>query len=265
MEIGEVRVAEDADFRKLKTMCDDHSDWKLEINKQSTTVWTKTNDVSNFKMVKVRTIFDDIDAATLYDVLHDPLYRKTWDQTMLEGYEICVINPFNDIGYYAIRCPPPVRNRDFVTQRSWLDTGTELYIFNHSVNHEKCPPRKGFIRGISYFTGYMIRKLDNDRCQLTYISQSDPKGKLPSWAVNKLTHMLAPKVVSRIYKACKKYKDWKSKNNPHFKPWLNAEQMMSNLPRLDPAAIKPINAGISQESLDEEEDINEEDIRMEDF
>lgn len=53
MEIGEVRVAEDADFRKLQTMCDDHSDWKLEINKQSTTVWTKTNDVSNFKMVKV--------------------------------------------------------------------------------------------------------------------------------------------------------------------------------------------------------------------
>lgn len=50
---------------------------------------------------KVRTVFKDIKPEVLYDVLHDPEYRKTWDHTMLEGYEICAINPNNDIGYYA--------------------------------------------------------------------------------------------------------------------------------------------------------------------
>lgn len=46
-------------------------------------------------------VFSDVDAATLYDVLHDPEFRKTWDHTMLDGAEICAINPNNDIGYYA--------------------------------------------------------------------------------------------------------------------------------------------------------------------
>ena len=52
-------------------------------------------------ILKVRTVFKDIKPEVLYDVLHDPEYRKTWDHTMLEGYEICAINPNNDIGYYA--------------------------------------------------------------------------------------------------------------------------------------------------------------------
>ena len=41
---------------------------------------------------------------------------------------------------------------------------------------QSCPPKKGFIRGISYMTGYLIRTIDDSRCQFTYVAQSDPKG-----------------------------------------------------------------------------------------
>ena len=56
---------------------------------------------------------------------------------MLEGYEICSVAPNSDIGYYAIKSPTPFKNRDFVTQRCWLDFGRnkEKYVINHSVNH----------------------------------------------------------------------------------------------------------------------------------
>ncbi|XP_059152728.1 START domain-containing protein 10-like [Physella acuta] len=265
LKVGVVKIPEDSDFRHFKSLCEDTDGWKLEVNKNQTMVWTKANDLSDFKMVKVRCIFSDIDAATLYDVLHDPQFRKTWDQTMLEGSEICAINPNNDIGYYAIRCPAPLKNRDFVTQRSWLDCGYEKIIFNHSVNHTARPLRKGVIRGVSYLTGYYITKLEDKKTQLTYVSQSDPKGNLPAWAINKLTKMFAPKVINRIYKAAKTYHTWKAKNNPSFKPWLNPEQMMTMLPPYNPAdnVVQDVMTG-SKESLDEEE-LNEADFKDEDY
>ncbi|KAK3743692.1 hypothetical protein RRG08_030813 [Elysia crispata] len=268
VEIGKVHIPEDADFRHFKSICEDSDGWKLEVNKNQTMVWTKANELSNFKMVKVRSVFDDLDAATLYDVLHDPEFRKTWDKTMLESGELCAINPNNDIGYYAIRAPGPLKNRDFVTQRSWLDCGFEKIIFNHSVNHAGRPMKKGIIRGTSYLTGYYIVKLDINKTQLTYVSQSDPKGNLPAWAVNKLTHMFAPKVISRIYKAAKTYNSWKAKHRPEFKPWLFPEQMMSELPRFNPDDIvSDEKLAASSDSLEEEEEgtFKEVDLKDDDY
>jgi hypothetical protein len=257
MQVGEVRVAEDADFRQLKGLCMDHDGWKQEYNKSSTTVWTKTTDVSDFHMVKVRSVFKDVATTTLYDVLHDPHYRKKWDTSMAEGYELCSLNPTNDIGYYCLRAPKPIKNRDFVIQRSWLETGREFYIVNHSVNHTALPPKKGVIRGISYITGYYLTPLDDETpankpgCIVTYVTQSDPKGKLPVWVVNKLTHMLAPKVMSRLQKACRNYPSWKSqaKHNPNLKPWLFPEQI--DLPRLDQAEIASMQSVLAAASADE--------------
>ncbi|WAQ98454.1 STA10-like protein [Mya arenaria] len=232
LQVGEIRVADDSDFRRLKALSDDSQNWKQEYQKNATSVWTKNNEVCNFKIIKVRTTFEDVSAEVLYDVLHDPEYRKTWDHSMMDGYEICAINPNNDIGYYALRSPPPLRNRDFVTQRSWLDTGAEKWILNHSVNHEACPPRKGFIRGISYLTGYLIRQM-GDKVQFTYVAQSDPRGKLPVWV-----------------------------HNPHLKPWIFPEQM--TLPRLDMSQIKPLTTAVSSESLDES-GVNEDEVAVEEY
>lgn len=53
MQVGEVRVAEDADFERLKDLCRCQDGWKEDYQKNGTTVWTKSNDISDFKMIKV--------------------------------------------------------------------------------------------------------------------------------------------------------------------------------------------------------------------
>jgi hypothetical protein len=48
-------------------------------------------------------MFPDVNAAVVYDVLHDQEYRSTWDRYSLEIRDIGHINPNNTIGYYACK------------------------------------------------------------------------------------------------------------------------------------------------------------------
>ena len=91
---------------------------------------------NHFRMIRLKTVFPDVPADTLYDVLHDPVFRKTWDKHMLSSCELGVLNPNNDLSYYALHCPAPLKNRDFVLQRSWLQTPQEVRGQNyHNFSH----------------------------------------------------------------------------------------------------------------------------------
>ena len=59
-------------------------------------------------------------------------------------------------------CVPPLRNRDMVVLRSWLDPGREYYILSHSVSHQRYPPRQGFVRALSHLAGGWCDKWDGD-------------------------------------------------------------------------------------------------------
>lgn len=54
-------------------------------------------------MVKVHSVFQNISAEVMFDVLHDPDYRKEWDEHMIDSIEVGYLNPNNDIGYYACK------------------------------------------------------------------------------------------------------------------------------------------------------------------
>lgn len=76
-------------------------------------------------------------------------------------------------------------------------------------------------------SGYLIKEKEQG-CEVIYISHSDPKGKLPTWLVNRVTKVVAPKVIKKLHKACLGYPEWKEKHHPTWKPWSVPEQQVSS-------------------------------------
>jgi len=219
IELPEPRIQTDEDFDNFIGLCDSDAGWRVCFDEKGTKVWDMESEGSDINTVKVRTIFKDIEALTLYDVFHDAEYRREWDENMIHGEEFEELDKNNDIGYYSVKCPVPLTNRDFVNQRAWRVKDRQFLIKNHSVNYPKCGEKKGFIRAISIRTGYYLLGLETGGCQLTYLTQSDMRGNIPSVATNFVTKKLAPKIILKIEKAARDYPAWKAKHNPDKHPW----------------------------------------------
>lgn len=218
-ELPEPKIQTDEDFDYFIQICETDEGWNVCFDEKGVKVWDQEVKNSDINTVKVRTTFKDIEALTLYDVFHDAEYRREWDENMIDGHEFEELDKNNDVGYYSVKCPNPLTNRDFVNQRSWRVKGNTYVIKNHSVNYPKCPEKKGFIRARSIRTGYYVTRLEEGGCRLNYMTQSDPKGAIPSFISNTVTRKLAPKIVGKIEKAAKEYPAWKAKHNPEKHPW----------------------------------------------
>ena len=136
-KLGEVKMPSDQDFSYVKDLCENHAEWELEYSKTNLKVWVKNSKLSSFRMIKVKAELDEVKACNLFDVMLDGDYSKIWDESMLDAFQICYLSPCSDITYYSMKSPKPLKNRDFVVQRCWLDFGDghDKIVFNHSINH----------------------------------------------------------------------------------------------------------------------------------
>lgn len=137
-KIGEIREATSEDFEKVRELCHSEDGWTLQNSKSNIQVWLKKNELSSFQMMKFKVDFDDVPVDLFFDVGMDGEYMKEWDHRIIDSYEFCHVNACSDIGYLSFKMPRPLKNRDFVSQRSWYNAGPnkEKIIFNHSVIHK---------------------------------------------------------------------------------------------------------------------------------
>ncbi|XP_037117783.1 START domain containing 14 [Syngnathus acus] len=248
-------LPDDSAFDNFKEQCLSTSgNWHNKYDKHGMQVWMEipkdkgNSSGSKVHKLKCKITVNEVSASTMYDVIHDSEYRKTWDPNMEESYDIARVSECADLGYYAWRCPNPIKNRDVVTLRSWRVTKDEYLIINFSVKHPKHPPRSNVVRAVSILTGYYIKPTGPNSCIFIYLSQADPKGSLPKWLVNKASEVLAPKVLKSVHEAGQRYSKWKEQNRPDHKPWLYPDQC--TLPKMNPAELA-IQRGDSLENVDE--------------
>jgi StAR-related lipid transfer protein 10 len=235
-EAGRIyRLPNKADCFAFRTFADSLDGFTLRYSRPyEVMVWDRKLPNEPMHVIKVFGIFrktkenpqGGCTPKELYDMLQDPIFRGEWDDYRKEAFRVVSLSPSTDIGYYAARSPVPlVANRDFVNQRMWHEAGHDEYvIFNTSVPHANVPPsyqkdtnknKHGeFVRAISKLTGYLIRPWKNpetgavEGTSLTYITQTDPCGWIPTTITNYIATKFAPNTIHNVDKAIPLFREW---------------------------------------------------------
>ncbi|KAK6945666.1 START domain [Dillenia turbinata] len=122
---------------------------------------------------------------------------KQWDPDLVEAKYIKDLE--DNLSIIRLRfgesSKPLFRNREFIVyeRRETMDDGT-LVVAVASLPKEIAaglhPKQNNAIRGLLLQSGWVVEKLDDDSCMVTYVVQLDPAGWLPKCFVNRLNTKL---------------------------------------------------------------------------
>ncbi|KAA3672323.1 uncharacterized protein DEA37_0001980 [Paragonimus westermani] len=102
---------------------------------------------------------------------------------------------------------------------------------------KKLPVRKEYVRALSFITGYLITSTGATSCDFTYVTQNDPRGDIPAWAINLVATSVAPSIMKTLHRAALRYPAWKEQHDPTFMPWRNVAQQSGIVPLIDMADV----------------------------
>ncbi|OAY63882.1 PCTP-like protein, partial [Ananas comosus] len=122
---------------------------------------------------------------------------KQWDHDLVEAKYIKGLSDNLSIIHlkFGDASKPLFKKREFIVyeRRETMDDGT-LVVAVASLPKEIAaglmPKKSNSIRGLLLQSGWVVEKLDDDSCIVTYVIQLDPAGWLPKCLVNRLNTKL---------------------------------------------------------------------------
>ncbi|KAF5733136.1 hypothetical protein HS088_TW17G00673 [Tripterygium wilfordii] len=122
---------------------------------------------------------------------------KQWDSDLVEAKYIKDLEDNLSIIHlrFGDNSKPLFRNREFIVyeRRETMEDGT-LVVAVASLPKEIAaglqPKQNNAIRGFLLQSGWVVEKLEDDSCMVTYVVQLDPAGWLPKCFVNRLNTKL---------------------------------------------------------------------------
>ncbi|MEM6966352.1 MAG: START domain-containing protein [Bacteroidota bacterium] len=162
----------------------DKTDWKLKTTKGKLKVYTRNNEHSDFKEIRITTTVSS-SAEKIISVLNDVAGYHKWVFKCMGAKKIKVISS-NDYYYYTKSdFPFPITDRDLVVRSTqWTDEATG-FIFSHSKAVPKMKgDEKGFIRIPEFDSYWKLMPQPDGTINIDYVAVTDPGGNLPAWVVN---------------------------------------------------------------------------------
>jgi hypothetical protein len=107
-----------------------------------------------------------------------------------------------------------VDGRDFVQKRkiwkNFPDNYSNILHFK-SVEHDLCPKKPKFIRAETLISGYFIKTLSVSpvKTMVSIVSQTDIKGMIPAWLVNRVSKSAPKEWLENLMKGCEKVRTLK--------------------------------------------------------
>mmetsp|Transcript_14824 Transcript_14824/g.40683 ORF Transcript_14824/g.40683 Transcript_14824/m.40683 type:complete len:358 (-) Transcript_14824:64-1137(-) len=117
-----------------------------------------------------------------------PNFKRTMaiaDTMFVDGASVGHMEAHHATMQLSFKMPMGIPYRDFCLENLvvMLDEGTVLSLAQ-SVERLDVPEKPPFVRGTVLASGYLAKSIGQNRCELTYVVQVDPKGWLPKWVVN---------------------------------------------------------------------------------
>ncbi len=184
----------------------DLSQFKTVLSNDEAKIYKQQEDGD--PVVLLRTDFViEYPASIIYTLLCDLNERSKWDTVFTSMKVLKIINDNTDIAYMYLKAPLMVSDRDFVSKRvifkNFLDIDYCVALTNYES--EEFPPKKKVIRAETIISGYILRKITEDKTRLCTFSKTDIKGSIPKYLINKLGQKAPLNWLKKFKKALSKY------------------------------------------------------------
>ncbi|CAL9762921.1 unnamed protein product [Musa acuminata subsp. burmannicoides] len=190
-----VNYASERCIQELLSASESSDGWKVLTFRNGVEISRRSS--ASLHVFRSRWLLRSVSPQQFFMVANAIDAAKQWDPDLVEAKHIKDLN--DNLRIIALRfgdaSKPLFKKREFVVyeRRESLDDGT-LVVAVASLPHEIAaglqPKNGNAIRGLLLQSGWVVEKLEDDSCVVTYVVQLDPAGWLPKCFVNKLNTKL---------------------------------------------------------------------------
>eukprot|EP00743_Colponemidia_sp_Colp-15_P000883 GILK01000975.1.p1 GENE.GILK01000975.1~~GILK01000975.1.p1 ORF type:complete len:244 (-),score=31.93 GILK01000975.1:213-905(-) len=171
---------------QLKSMnAESESLWSPLADKDGIKTWSKHVPGESLNMFRGRCVIRASAENVIHFIAMSNIHTSKPYDPMYEGGR--VVEKIHDhlfALYQSYKAVWPTTGRDFCNLAYVVQDGSVSYCSAISVDHPDCPPVKGKVRAFIKMGGFVITRIDEQSCDVSFFGQLDLCGSIPAVITN---------------------------------------------------------------------------------